>query len=170
MVEHQFSKLISRVRFPHPAHIMLSKSTFDLYERIITEAFEMVKKHVADNDLTWRLDFASIYSQSEEEFEKYTQELQLNGKVSLEKTTGNYYLLTVPLLTSVGIIHNCRVRKNPEGYKERGYIDFETVNHENFVKKYSTKDGFRIMPGDGTPMVELFDSVYDVRAYFPDEL
>ena len=149
---------------------MLTQSTQDLFEYIVSMSLAMVKKHVAQEDLTWRVDFVAIYARSDEEFEKISAELKENGTVSLPRPEGDYYLLNEPLETSVGIIMNCRVRRNPEGYKERGYVDFESVNHEDFVKKYSEKEFFRIMPGSGVPMVELFDPSFDVRAYFPDEL
>jgi hypothetical protein len=149
---------------------MLSKPTQEIYEYIVSKSMDMVRKHVMKDDLTWRIDYASIYANSIEEFEKFSRELKENGTVALPRSTGDYYILKEPLHTSTGIIRHCRVRTNNEGYKERGYVDFESMNHEEFVKKYSTKDGFRMMPGSEVPMVELFDSTYDVRAYFPENL
>lgn len=147
---------------------MLNNKIFSIYNKIIEEAYEMVVKNVEVKDLTGRINYASIYAASSEEFTLLSDELEANGEVSDVQPTGNYFLLKEPFQTRFGEITVCRVRKPDAEHRERGYVDFEAILYKNFITKYLGRQYFSLIENvHGIEIIELRDPEYNVRAYFP---
>lgn len=145
---------------------MLSEQLCTTYRHIASEAMRMVSFHVDKGDLAEGIDYASIYAQSPEEFDRITEELKNNGNVTLERLSGGYYRLHEPLKVSNITVHHCRVRVFDNEHPERGYIDFEVKDFKQFKNKYLSRPNFSLL-SSGEEMVELRDPKFCVRAYFP---
>ena len=145
---------------------MLSEKLQNIFISITTEASEMVFSHVDKDDLAVGIDYATIYAQSAEEFDKISKELKSNGTVALERSTGDYYKLDSPISIPTGTILHCRVRRFDKEHFERGYVDFEVKNYQSFKNKYLSRLYFSLLNGE-EEMVRLRDPKFTVRAYFP---
>ena len=145
---------------------MLSEQLQKRFVDIVADAVKMVTSHVDNNDLATGIDYASIYAQSPEDFSQISQELKNNGTVALERTSGNYYKLKRPLNTLEATILHCRVRAFDKEHPEQGYVDFEVKDYKQFKNKYLSRQSFSLLTS-GEEMVELRDSKFTVRAYFP---
>jgi hypothetical protein len=145
---------------------MLSTQLTSTLREIVSEVADMVAANVDEADLTGRIDYASIYSRTSEEFDQITEELKENGTVVIEKLSGSYYKLHEPLDTPAGIIKCCRVRRHDEKHIEKGYADFEVKNYSKFKSEYLHKPHFTLLEDSGEEMIELRDQLYPVRAYF----
>ncbi len=144
---------------------MLSKQLHNKYHDIVSETIEMVSAHVDHEDLGKSIDYASIYAQSPEEFERVDAELKNNGTVAIESEEGNYYKLYEPLKISNTEILHCRIRAFDNEHPEVGYVDFEVKDYEQFKEKYLSKPYFSLL-SSGEEMIELKDPSFSVRAYF----
>lgn len=148
---------------------MLDGEIASIYGAIVKEAREMVSQTVSDQDLTGSVNYASIYAQSSDESDRFSEELGQNGEVADAQPTGSYFLLKKPLTTTVGNITICRVRKSDTEHRERGYVDFEAVDYEAFKENYLPRPYFSLIQNvHGIELVELRVLGHNVRAYFPD--
>ncbi len=144
---------------------MLSKQIQNKYHEIVSESIQMVLAHVDREDLGKGIDYASIYAQSPEEFERVDAELRNNGTVAIEIVEGNYYKLSEPLkITNTEILH-CRIMAFDNEHPEVGYVDFEVKDYDQFKEKYLSKPYFSLL-SSGEEMIELKDPSFSVRAYF----
>jgi hypothetical protein len=146
---------------------MLSERLQDRFVNIIVDAVKMVNSHVDNNDLAAGINYASIYAQSTEDFDKTSFELENNGTKALERSSGDYFLLNKPLIAPTGMITHCRVRIFDNEHSEKGYVDFEVKNFQKFKDKYLSKPYFSLL-NSGVEMIELRDPKFPVRAYFPN--
>lgn len=151
------------MRIPSPApKIMLNKELTDIFLGIVKKADKLISDFVDKQDLTGKIDFLSIYTQSPEE-------LKTNGSVADIQPTGNYYWLSDPLKTVLRVIRRCRVRMPDIEHTERGYVDFEVRNYIYFKDKYLQKSNFiEITSPKGVEMIELKVRRSDIRIYFPN--
>ena len=145
---------------------MLSQQLKNTFIDIVIETVRMVASHVDKSDLAKGINYASIYAQSPEEFDKISHELMNNGKVVLKRSSGDYYQLEEPLSTPVTKISYCRVRMFDNEHPERGYVDFEVKNYQSFKDKYLARPYFSLI-NSGEEMIKLKDPKFKVRAYFP---
>lgn len=144
---------------------MLSKQLQNKYHEIVSETIEMILAHVDCEDLGKGIDYASIYAQTPEEFERIGAELRNNGTVAIESVEGNYYKLREPLKISNTEILHCRIRAFDNEHPEVGYVDFEVKDYDEFKVKYLSKPYFSLL-SSGEEMIELKDPNFFVRAYF----
>ncbi len=149
---------------------MLTNTLLAIYNQIANDAHEMVTTYVDKADLTGKVNYASIFAHSQEEFVRFTKEIEANGAVYDVQSTGNYYLLNKPFTTRAGTVSICRVRTFDTDHAERGYLDFEVVNYKKFKTKYLQQPHFLLMKLPHVEIVELRVPGYNVRAYFPDGL
>lgn len=148
---------------------MLTKELIQTYEDIIFRTLKIVQQNIESNDLTGRVNFASIYARSDHEYMLYNKNLSQNGFVFDKQNSGIYYKLNTPLKIKNKIITICRVRKNDSEHTERGYCDFETKNYFEFRKKYANRKNFSVLKNQhGIEMIELRVPNSDVRVYFPN--
>lgn len=146
---------------------MISDELIALFTDITNQTAKMVNDNVSKEDLTGEVDYASVYAQSLEEFERFTKELQANGHPFDSQPTGSYYWLNKPLQTKVGVIKRARIRIPDQDHPERGYNDFQVTNFDAFKKKYVDNQKFSIIGNfAGEEMVELRDPKFNVRTYF----
>ncbi len=144
---------------------MLSEQLHNKYNDIISKSIQMVSSNVDSQDLGKNIDYASIYAQSNEEFNTIETELKNNGTVAIESDEGNYYKLTKPLKISNIEIYHFRVRAFDNEHPEIGYVDFEVKDYDQFKKKYLSRLCFALL-SSGEEMIELKDPNFSVRAYF----
>jgi hypothetical protein len=148
---------------------MLSDKITEIYEFIVNKAISVVGTNVEKEDLTGKINFASIYAQSEDEYERLSRELKLNGVVFDKQKTGTYYKLNQPIMIKDNLITICRVRKFDKNIHERGYCDFQVNNYEEFKCKYSQQKHFSLIFNQhGIEMVELLVPDSNIRIYFPN--
>jgi hypothetical protein len=147
---------------------MLSEKFITIIDEVTTTTGKMIASFVDKEDLTGKVDFASIYARSSEEFNLLTKELQRNGSIAKVLPTGSYYWLKVPLQTKLGIVRRCRVRAFDEQHLERGYNDFDVVAYAAFKDKYLRKPNFMLLNKPKVEMIELRVPTYNIRAYFPN--
>lgn len=145
---------------------MLSNNLQKTFESIVTEAVKMVASNIDNHYLTGRFNYASIYAQSDDEYNQISKELSENGDIELERESGNYFKLHNPLLMMNNKITVCRIRKFDKDHPERGYLDFEVNDYAKFKEKYVTNANFSLL-NEGEEMLELKDQRFNVRAYFP---
>lgn len=145
---------------------MLSEQLQNKYGYIASVAQKMVSENVDEHDLAGGINYASIYANSSAEFSEITRELINNGKVALERSSGDYYKLSEPLQVANLSIKHCRVRIFDTEHPELGYIDFEVKDFKNFKSKYLSRPYFSLLTS-GEEMLELRDPKFNVRAYFP---
>lgn len=147
---------------------MLRSTILSIFTQIASDAQKMVQAHVDQKDLTGKINYTTIYARSQEEFIHFNDEIMRNGTIFDKQSTGNYYLLHEPFETTAGQVTICRTRMFDAHYTERGYLDFEVIDYSAFKTKYLQKSGFSLLRLPHVELVELRDSRYDVRAYFPD--
>ena len=110
------------------------------------------------------IEFACIFCQNGEKYNKYTNEIEKLGKI-VEKTPKGYtYLLDVPLKTIAGPLRLVKIRK-PDFRLERGDADFNT-DYETFKNRYQRDPRFELVQYETFEMLRLSSPDYDVMACF----
>lgn len=149
---------------------MLSPHIQEIYRQIVIDAHKLVFSFIDKEDLTGKVNYASIFAHSDEEFVEFTKDIEANGTIFNKQPSGSYYLLNTPIDTDFGEITICRVRSYDDEHLERGYLVFETVDYTEFKKKYLPKPYFHLMELPHVELVELHAPNHTVRAYFPDSM
>lgn len=142
---------------------MESEDLKNLVKSIVEKATVLKNKHIEYRDTP--VNYACIFSQSEEEYEELLEATQKIGKVIQETPSGLLYQIE-PLETVSGILKLLKIRIYDPARPERGDADFTISNFPEFEKKYLSKPGFKMMKKPDFYMIELMDSDFDVRAYF----
>lgn len=149
---------------------MLSQKLQNIFADIAHDSHKMVSEYVDRSDLTGRFNYVSVFAKTMEEYETYSREIAANGEIFDKQLSGNYIKLNQPLVTPIGKIDICRIRVHDSEHLERGYLDFEVANYQDFKKKYLQKQYFQLLSLPHVELVELLVPGFDVRAYFPDSL
>ena len=117
------------------------------------------------NMSTTPIEFACIFSQNEEEYNKFTDEIETLGEIVERTSSGFTYLLVKPIHTAVGPLQLVKIRKPDTRRPERGDADFNT-DYENFKKMYLKNPGFELVKREDFEMLRLSDPEFDVMACF----
>lgn len=144
---------------------MITEQLRSRYDQIVSLVLEKVSLNVDKEDLTQKVDYASIYAQGPEDLETVSKELEANGAVALQNPSGDYYRLTSPLNIAAITINLCRVRRFDIDHPELGYADIEVQDFEGFKRKYLPRPHFSLL-NSSEEMVELRNPNFNVRAYF----
>lgn len=142
---------------------MESEDLKKLVQSIVEKATALKNKHIEYKNTP--VNYACIFSQSEEEYNELIEAGRQIGKVIQETKTGLLFHIE-PLETISGILKLLKIRIYDPTRPERGDADFTISNFPEFEKKYLSKPGFKIMKKPDFYMIELMDSDFDVRAYF----
>ena len=111
------------------------------------------------------VNYACIFSQTNEEYKELLELVRTIGKVVKETKTGLLFHID-PLLTESGILKLLKIRISDPTRPELGDADFSVSNFAKFEKKYLPRPGFKLINKENFVMVELTDQEFDVRAYF----
>ncbi|MBW3018564.1 hypothetical protein KY329_00055 [Candidatus Woesearchaeota archaeon] len=132
-------------------------------KEIVEQATDLKNKYVDVNDAP--VNYACIFSQSQEEYDELVGVAKKIGKVIKETPTGLLFHIE-PLQTCSGVLKLLKIRLPDPTRPELGDADFTIADFPAFEKKYLTKPGFKIMKKPDFYMIELMDPEFDVRAYF----
>jgi len=130
---------------------------------IVEKATALKNKYIDDKNTP--VNYACIFSQSKEEYDKLVEVAQKIGNIIKETPTGLLFHIW-PLKTVSGILKLLKIRIADITRLEKGDADFTVSNFFEFEKKYLPKAGFRLIEREDFVMIELIDSEFDVRAYF----
>ncbi len=132
-------------------------------QEIVKEAKELKDKHT--DQINAPVNYACIFSQSQEEYEKLQQLTSKFGKVIKETKSGPLFQIE-PLETVAGILKILKIR-NPDLTKpEKGDADFTVEDYPKFKEEVLNKEGFKLIEREYMEMIELTDKEFNVRVYF----
>jgi len=117
-----------------------------------------IGKHIPVN-------YACIFSQSQQEYDDLLKEAHKMGKVVKETPTGFLFHIK-PLETISGVLKLLKIRIPDKTRPELGDADFTVLGYEEFKQKVLGRKEFTLIPREGFEMIELMDPKFDVRVYF----
>jgi hypothetical protein len=158
--KQHLANYLSQLQF---SNIMKTEDLKKLVKSIVEEATALKNKHIDDKNTP--VNYACIFSQSEEEYKELLEVARKIGKTIQETSTGLLFQIE-PLETVSGVLKLLKIRIPDTTRPERGDADFTISNFPEFEKKYLSKPGFKILKKPDFYMIELTDSNFDVRAYF----
>ena len=138
----------------------------ELKEKIQTIVTEGTKlKNQYTKELNAPVNYACIFSHSEDEFELLINLANGLGSVIRETPTGPIFLIET-ISTVAGDLKLLKIRKPFENKPQLGYADFTLNNYLDFKKKYLAQEKFKLTVRENYEMIGLEDSTYNVLTYF----
>jgi len=134
-----------------------------LFQTIVAGAFELCKAKTNQDQAP--VNYACVFSQSEQEYETLLAVAKQLGKVVQETAMGPVFYIE-PLKTVAENLRIIKIRKPDEKRKERGYADFTVDDYATFKKTYLGKPGFGVIERPNMEMIELIDPDFNFIAYF----
>jgi len=134
-----------------------------LIQTIVAGAFELCKTKT--NQGKAPVNYACVFSQSEQEYETLLTIAKQLGKIVQETIMGPVFYIE-PLKTVAGDLRIIKIRKPDEKRKKRGYADFTADDYATFKKTYLDKPGFGIIERPNMEMIELIDPDFNFITYF----
>lgn len=134
-----------------------------LIKKIVKKASELKNKYTDEKSAP--VNYACVFSQSQEEFKQLIFITKKIGKIIKETPTGPLFLIK-PLKASAGILKLLKIRFPDKTRPERGDADFTVKNFSEFKNKYLSQKNFKLIKRPEMEMIELMDKNFDVRAYF----
>ena len=135
---------------------------------IVAQATALKNKHIDDRIVQTKnapVNYACIFSQSEEEYNELVETVLKIGKVIKETQSGLLFHIE-PLDTTAGKLRILKIRLPDNSRPELGDADFTILTFPVFKKEYLVKKGFKLIQRENFEMIELMDSEFDVRVYF----
>jgi len=134
-----------------------------MIQLIVFQANELKNKYIPDDKSA--VNYAAIFSQSDNEFNDLLSEIKEIGVVILETKTGPLFKID-SLDTVAGSLKIVKIRKPDRTRLERGDADFTVKNYNEFKNEFLGKKGFKLIERDNFEMIELMESGFNVRTYF----
>lgn len=134
-----------------------------IIDYIVGRSTELKNKFT--NAFTAPVEFACIFCQDREEYEKFTSLIQSLGKIIQNTPNGFTYLLNEPIETVAGSLRLVKIRKPDAQRRERGDADFNT-EYKNFKKRHQRNHNFELIKRNTFEMLRLSDPKFDVMACF----
>ncbi len=134
-----------------------------IVQEIVERACALKNRHTDERDV--RVNYACIFSQNKEEYEKLIETAKNIGTVIKQTSTGLLFH-TRPIETVSGKLKLLKIRLPDSTRPEKGDADFTVSDYPDFKKKHLPKKGFRLIKREDFEMIELMDSGFGVRAYF----
>ena len=133
-------------------------------QQIVETVKELKDKHTTEKNAT--VNYACIFSQSQEEYQELVVAAKKIGKIIEETPTGFLFYIN-PLPTVSGKLELVKIRIPDSTRPERGDADFTISNYLLFKKKYLSRQGFKLIKKrEDFEMLEFIDPEFDVRVYF----
>ncbi len=142
---------------------MNTKYLKTIVQEIVEHACALKNKHTDEKNAY--VNYACIFSQNKEEYEKVIEVARNIGTVIKETSTGLLFHIR-PIDTVSGKLKLLKIRLPDSTRPEKGDADFTVSDYSDFKKKYLTRKGFKLIQREDFEMIELVDSEFDVRAYF----
>ncbi len=130
---------------------------------IVKQSCELKDRHTDEHNAP--VNYACIFSQSQEEYELLIKIAHNIGKIIQETPSGPLFNIH-PLKTVSGDLRLLKIRNPDKTKPERGDADFTVSDYPNFKDKYLSKKGFKLIDKKQFEMIELMDPDFDVRTYF----
>jgi len=132
--------------------------------------FDMVRqsrelKNKYTDEIGARVNYACIFSQSDDEFSELKKSAEQIGKAIEETPSGPLFYIQ-PLDTVSGQLKLLKIRKPDKTRPERGDADFTVNDYRVFKNKYILQNNFKLILREKFEMIELMDPDFNVRAYF----
>jgi len=134
-----------------------------LVQEIVKQACKLKDAHITETNAT--VNYAAIFAQSQQEYEKLLVAVKQIGKIIKETPTGPLFQIN-PLATVAGKLQLLKIRAPDKTRPERGDADFTITDYPAFKKTYLSKPGFKLIERQDFEMIELIDLQFNVRAYF----
>jgi len=132
-------------------------------KNIVTDSKKL--KDIYTDEINAPVNYACIFSQTQEEYEELKVVVGLFWKVVKETKSGNIYHIE-DLPTVSGNLKILKIRKPDITKPERWDADFTVNNYQEFKEKYLNKPWFRLIERTYMEMIELMEENNDVRVYF----
>lgn len=134
-----------------------------LVQNIVEQAMALRDKHTSETSAP--VNYACIFTQSNEEYEKFLIIARTLGSVVHETNMGPVFRIR-PLTTIAGDLELLKIRKPDPKRPERGDADFTLSDYQTFKNTYLHTPGFGIIARENMEMIELSDPNFNVLAYF----
>jgi len=144
---------------------MDEKDLKNLVQKIVKESCELKDKYTNQHDAP--VNYACIFSQSQEEFETLIRITGKIGKIIQETPSGPLFNIH-PIKTVSGNLKLLKIRNPDKTRPERGDADFTVSNYPEFKKTQLPEKGFKLIERKDFEMIELMNSDSNIRAYFSD--
>lgn len=135
---------------------------------IVDQGLLAIRENTSEKDLP--VDYMGIFCQNDKEFTEMDNLVKTLGVLG-DKTatsTGNTYILNVPINTNAGPLKVLKVRKPDATRPQRGAPDFRVNDYQSFKEKYlSSGHNFSLIAREVYEMIEL--KGIDVLVYFPSK-
>lgn len=141
------------------------KNLVQTVQYIVQKSDELKKK--LPEVISASVEFACIFCQTEEEYNKFVKEITPLGKIVERTPKGNTYLLNNAIQTVSGPLRFVKVRMPDPLRSERGDADFNT-NYEEFNKKYKDDPRFELVERKNFKYLRYSNPDYNVMACFSD--
>lgn len=134
-----------------------------LAQDIVKSASELKDQHTAETNA--QVNYACIFAQSQKEFDELVASANQLGQIVHQTPTGPLYQIA-PLQTVAGNLKLLKIRLPDETRPELGDADFTVEDYARFKNTYLSEPGFKLIERPQMEMMELMDSMFEVRAYF----
>lgn len=134
-----------------------------LVQEIVEKAKNLKDKYIDQKDIP--VNWACIFSQNENEYDKLNNSVSRIGKIIKQTPTGNIFHIT-PIHTIAGDLLLLKIRKPDSMRPEIGDADFTVNNYSSFKEKYVDGKRFKLIIRPDFEMIELMEDGCDVRCYF----
>ncbi len=142
---------------------MTKDELIKLVQEIVAEAKSLSAKHTDQAHAP--VNYACVFSQSENAFEKLLKIASHMGRVVQETKMGPV-LQIEPIETTAGFLEVLKIRKPDLNRPEKGDADFTVEDYQEFKTRYLKQTGFSLIERPGMEMVELADPSFSALAYY----
>ena len=142
---------------------MEDKEIIKVVQEIVFESKKLKDKHTEFKDSP--ANYVCIFSQSNEEFEKFKSLALEIGEIIEDTYSGPLFQIS-PIDTTAGKVKLLKVRQYDATRPERGDSDFTVENYAYLKEKYLDKDVFSLITREDFEMIEIVDPEFNVRVYF----
>jgi len=134
-----------------------------IVQEIVREATELKNKYT--DAINARVNYACIFSYSEQEFKSLVNLAKENGKIVKETSAGPIF--RIPTLSTVsGSLKLLKIRKPDKSKHQKGYADFTIKDFSKFKKKYLQNKNFHLFTRPGYEIIGIKNSNANVSTYF----
>lgn len=135
----------------------------NLVADVVRQSRELKNKYT--DEIGARVNYACVFSQSDDEFDELKKCAGQIGKVIEETPSGPLFHIQ-SLNTISGSLKLLKIRKPDKTRPERGDTDFTVSDYRTFKNKYISQNNFKLILREKFEMIELMDPDFNVRAYF----
>jgi hypothetical protein len=134
-----------------------------LIKYIVQKAFTLKDRYTDQKNIP--VYYACIFCQTSDEYNLFIEEANKLGRKVEERSNSLLFRIS-PIDTVAGKLELLRVRQPDATRPERGDADFIVPDYPSFKSKYLNEPGFKLIPRNGSEMIELHKERDAVRVYF----